>query len=56
MQSQEGIWYRGSELRIGRWSMDIGRLPTVSRNEVIGPLTFEPILVEPIRRRQRLES
>jgi mannose-6-phosphate isomerase len=36
--------------------MDIGRLPTMSRNEVIGPLAFEPIFVERMWGGRRLES
>jgi mannose-6-phosphate isomerase len=36
--------------------MDIGRLPTMSRNEVTGPLAFEPIFIERMWGGRRLES
>lgn len=36
--------------------MDIGRLPTMSRNEVASPLTFEPIFIERMWGGRRLES
>ncbi|HEY3661513.1 MAG TPA: type I phosphomannose isomerase catalytic subunit [Candidatus Udaeobacter sp.] len=36
--------------------MDIGRLPTMSRNEVTGPLAFEPIFIERLWGGRRLES
>jgi mannose-6-phosphate isomerase len=36
--------------------MDIGRLPTMSRNEVSSPLAFEPIFIERMWGGRRLES
>ena len=36
--------------------MDIGRLPTMSRNEVTGPLTFVPIFIERMWGGRRLKS
>jgi mannose-6-phosphate isomerase len=36
--------------------MDIGRLPTMSRNEVTAPLAFEPIFIERMWGGRRLES
>jgi mannose-6-phosphate isomerase len=56
VQWQKGIRDRSYELRIGRWRMDIGRLPTMSRNEVTSPLTFEPIFIERMWGGRRLES
>jgi hypothetical protein len=56
VQWQKDIRDRNSELRIGRWRMDIGRLPTMSRNEVTSPLTFEPIFIERMWGGRRLES
>jgi mannose-6-phosphate isomerase len=56
VQWQKEIRHRGSELRIGRWRMNIGRLPSMSRKQATAPLTFEPIFIERMWGGRRLES